>query len=615
MRRRYRDLPIYAKILVPFAVLITAWGGFGTAILAHRTTSEARARATAQLSTAFDGARAVLADDEQNLLEAERLAANTQGVDAAVKKGDGETLRKLLEPVALNAGHDGLRVVDRNGTVLLSLDTSVKPAKVRSETTVDVPAVLQAARGESDARGDKFAAFGSTELLVAGPIKDARGDALGAVVVSDDLTALAGHMARGTSARIVVFTPEGSARAATGGPLPFREPTTSGVQVRVRIDGKTMEALYGPLDLRGERAGVLGVAFPSKVLLAGIQGKAAILAVLVGIAVLVALGIGLLTARAITKPVGQLVGATRALEQGDLHVRAPEGSRDEIGTLSESFNAMAAQLETSHRELEQKVAERTAALKTANAQLVRTSGAKSAFIAALSHELRTPLNGIIGFADMLSDPLFGDHSAEETKQLALNITASGRHLLGLTNDLLDIAKIEAGKIDIRLAPVDVGLLAREVEGGLTALARAKQITMITEFGEGLPRAMADPARLRQILFNLISNAIKFTPEGGRIMIDAVHDERSVTISVSDTGPGLSREETDRIFQPYERGDAGREDDGAGLGLSLARSLVELQGGRIWVESQKGKGSTFSFTVPVANVEQIETPPVREKAKR
>jgi signal transduction histidine kinase len=614
MRRRYRDLPIYAKILVPFAILITAWGGFGTAILAHSTNSEARARATAQLSTAFDGARAVLADDEQNLLQAERLAANTQGVDVALKKADAAALRTLLEPVALNAGHDGLRVVDRDGKVLLSLDTSVKPAKVRQETVVDVPAVLQAARGASDARGDKFAAFGSTELLVAGPVKDARGHAIGAVVVSDDLTVLAGHMARGTSARIVVFTPEGTARAATGGPLPFRAPTTSGLQVRLRVDGKTMEALYGPLDLRGERAGVLGVAFSSKVLVAGIQSKAAMLALLVGIAVLVALLIGLLTARAITKPVEQLVSATQALKQGDLHVRAPEGSRDEIGTLSESFNTMAAQIETSHRELEQKVAERTAALKTANAQLVRTSSAKSAFIAALSHELRTPLNGIIGFADMLSDPLFGEHSAEETKQLALNITASGRHLLGLINDLLDMAKIEAGKIDIKPAPVDVALLANEVEGGLTALARAKNITMITEFGERPPRAMADPARLRQVLFNLISNAIKFTPEGGRIMIDAVHDQNTVTISVSDTGPGLSQEETVRIFQPYERGDAARESDGAGLGLSLARSLVELQGGRIWVESQKGKGSTFSFSLPLAQVEPIDKPR-KEAAKR
>src|SRR5258708_32467934 len=152
MRRRYRNLPIYAKILVPCAILIVVWGGFGTAILAHGTTSEARARATAQLSAAFDGARATLADDEQNLLQAVRLAANTEGVAVAVSKRDQSLLRQLLEPVALNAGHDGLRVIDRTGGVLFRVATSVSPPRILHEASYVLPAILRAARGESDAR-------------------------------------------------------------------------------------------------------------------------------------------------------------------------------------------------------------------------------------------------------------------------------------------------------------------------------------------------------------------------------------------------------------------------------------------------------------------------------
>ena len=342
-----------------------------------------------------------------------------------------------------------------------------------------------------------------------------------------------------------------------------------------------------------------------KVVLGGIQGKSLLLTLLVGIAVLVALGIGLLTARAITKPVGALVGATRALAHGELHVRAPEGAKDEIGALAVSFNAMANELETQHRTLEKQVEERTAALRTANAQLVRASSAKTAFIAMMSHELRTPLNGIIGFADMLSDPMFGDHTPEETRDLASNIIASGRHLLGLINDLLDMAKIEAGKIEIRPVPTEVSGVVHEVENVLSALARAKSIEMTTDVDSDVPLAMADPARLRQVLFNLVSNAIKFTQEGGRITIDVVNLEQSVTISVSDTGPGLLPEEAERIFQPYERGSAGTDDEGAGLGLSLARSLIELQGGRIWVKSTPGKGSTFTVLIPSATVERIE----------
>lgn len=604
-RPRYRNLPIYAKILVPFAVLIIAWGGFGTAILAHGATSEARARATAQLATAFDGARATIADDEQNLLQAVRLGSNTQGVADAVSKQDRGLLRRLLEPIAINSGHSSFLVIDRNGTVLFGLDPSVTPPKILHDRALTIAPLLQAARGETDARGDKFAALSTTDLFVAGPVRDASGRAVGAVVVSDNLAGIAARMGRPSSARIVIFALDRTQITANGGPLPFRDATTNGVQVRVRVLGHTMETLYGPLDVRGVRVATLAVGLPAQTLVGGIQGKSLLLTLLVGIAVLVALGIGLLTARAITKPVGELVGATRALANGELHVRAPEGAKDEIGALSASFNAMATELETQHSTLEKQVEERTAALRSANAQLVRASSAKTAFIAMMSHELRTPLNGIIGFADMLSDPMFGDHTPEETRDLAANIMASGRHLLGLINDLLDMARIEAGKVEIRPVPTEVGGVVYEVENVLGALARAKNIEMTTDVDKDVPLAMADPARLRQVLFNLVSNAIKFTPDGGRITLDVVNLEHSVTISVSDTGPGLLPEEAERIFQPYERGSAGIDGEGAGLGLALARSLVELQGGRIWVKSTPGKGSTFSVLIPVANVERIE----------
>jgi signal transduction histidine kinase len=604
-RPRYRNLPIYAKILVPFAILIIAWGGFGTAILVHGATSEARSRATAQLATAFDGARATLADDEQNLLQAVRLGSNTQGVADAVKKGDRTLLRQLLEPIALNSGHSSFRLIDRNGTVLFGLNTSVTPPKILHERALTLAPLLRAARGETDARGDKFSALSSTDLFVAGPVRDTKGHSVGAVVVSDSLAGIAARMGRAPSARIVIFSLDGTQITANGGPLPFHNAATNGVQVRVRVEGKTMETLYGPLDVRGERAAILAVGLASQTLVGGIQGKSVLLTILVGAAVLVALGIGLLTARAITKPVGQLVGATRALATGELHVRAPEGAKDEIGALAVSFNAMANELETQHRTLEKQVEERTAALRSANAQLVRASSAKTAFIAMMSHELRTPLNGIIGFADMLSDPMFGDHTPQETRELASNIMASGRHLLGLINDLLDMAKIEAGKIEIKPVPTEVAGLVYEVENVLSALARAKSIEMSTDIDDDVPLAMADPSRLRQVLFNLVSNAIKFTPAGGRISLDVVNLEQSVTISVSDTGPGLLPEEAERIFQPYERGSAGIDDEGAGLGLALARSLTELQGGRIWVKSTPGEGSTFSVLIPAAKVERIE----------
>jgi signal transduction histidine kinase len=609
--RRYANLPIYAKILVPFAVLMIVWGAFGTAILAHGTATEARGRATAQLSATFDGARAVLADDEASLLETVRLAANTQGVADAVAKRDARALKEILVPLALNAGHDGLRVVDRTGAVILSLDTSQKPPAVLHEKRITLDAVLEAARGASDQQGDKFASLSDPDLLVAGPVRSAGGKTVGAVVVSDSIVDVAGRMGRGTGARIVIFAPNGTQLAATGGPLPYQSPSSSGLFTRVKVAGHAMEAIYGPLDIRGQRAGVVGAAFPSDVVLAGIGRKAAGLGIMVAIAVLVALGIGLRTARAVTGPIESLVDATRALQQGDLHVRAPEGSKDEIGTLAASFNAMAEELEASHRDLEQKVADRTAALEQANAQLVRQSSAKSAFLAMLSHELRTPLNGIIGFADMLSDPMFGDHSPEDTRHLASNIITSGQHLLGLINDLLDVAKIEAGRIEIRPASVRLATVLEEIQGQLEPQARAKSIKMTLDVGARVHKVLADPVRLRQVLINVVSNAIKFTPEGGRVSIRAMRRDAKVKIAVADTGPGIMPEEVDRVFQPYERGEAGRGQEGAGLGLSLARALIELQDGRLFVESVPGSGSTFFIEIPAIRIRAI-SPSVSEQ---
>ena len=603
MRRRYANLPIHAKILVPFAILMIVWGGFGAAVLAHGTASEARARATAQLASAFDGARTLLADDERSLLETERLAANTKGVEAAVVKHDTRTLLQILEPVAINAGHDRLVVVDQSGSVLLGFDAITR--KTSPLPGVSSDAVMRAARGESDQQGDKWAAVTDSDLLVAGPVTDASGRAVGAVVISDDLAGIAGRMGRGTGARVVLFSPTGTVLTANGGPLPFRVAASAGLHVSVRVGGQTMETLYGPMDVRGERAGVLAVALPARVVLAGVNGKATLLAILVGAAVLVALIIGMFTARAITRPVGRLVEATHALERGDLQVRAPDSARDEIGTLAASFNAMASELEASHRELERKVEERTGQLTKANSELARISSAKSAFLATLSHELRTPLNGIIGFADMLADPTFGDHDADETRELASNILASGRHLLRLINDLLDLAKIEAGRIDISTEPIALAAVVDEVETALRPLAREKRLALTTEVDGRLPLVTADPSRLRQVLFNLVANAIKFTPHGGLVAVDAKREDGEVTISVADTGPGMRPEEVARIFEPYERGEAGREEEGAGLGLALSKLLIEAQEGRIWVESVYGRGSTFFITVPVAEREPTE----------
>ncbi len=251
-------------------------------------------------------------------------------------------------------------------------------------------------------------------------------------------------------------------------------------------------------------------------------------------------------------------------------------------------------------ELERKVEERTQALKVANAQLAAASRHKSEFLASMSHELRTPLNSILGFAELLHDQTFGPLN-EKQQRYVHNILVSGKHLLALINDILDLSKVEAGKLEFRPEPFD---LKEALEGSLTVVASAaskKNLTLSLEVDQRLSTLTADPARFKQILYNLLSNAVKFTPEGGRVTVTARPVEGTfVEIRVQDTGIGIRPEDLPKLFQEFTqlRSPLSKPHEGTGLGLALTKKLVERQGGRIWAESEgEGKGSTFTFLLP------------------
>lgn len=602
LRPRYRDLPIRLKLLAPFAVLMILWGAFGSFVLVRGQASEARTRAASRLADSFNGARSAVTDIERALIETVRLGTHTRGVGRAIASGDSAAVAGLLRPLAVNANAP-LLAVATDGTVLAQIDPTRSSgagvgAPPGTTTRIGGDAVGRAARGVADDRGDTWAEFAGTDLLVAAPARVA-GRAVGAVIASEDLAAMSARMARGSPARITLFSTAG-ARLASSGPtaIPFRS-TDTGLITRVRAGTETFEVLYGPLVLRGARAGTIAVALPSGVAGTGVGRDIALLTGLIGAAVLLAVAIGMATARAITRPLTRVVRAARALEAGDLGARADTPGHDEVGMLGHAFNAMATELQASHEELERKVADRTAELEAVNVELARVSRAKSDFLAMMSHELRTPLNAVIGFADMLSDPSFGRPTVSTTRELSGNILASGRHLLTLINDVLDLAKVEAGKIEVDPEPIDLREILAEVGAIVRPLAQAKRQDLRAPAATVIPTVLADPARLRQVLFNLIANAIKFTPDGGRIMLDVEVGADAVTLSVADDGPGMSEEECARVFDPFERGSASGRVEGAGLGLSLARRLVELQGGEIWVRATPGRGSTFSFTVPLA----------------
>ena len=232
-------------------------------------------------------------------------------------------------------------------------------------------------------------------------------------------------------------------------------------------------------------------------------------------------------------------------------------------------------------------------------QLEAASRHKSEFLANMSHELRTPLNAILGFSEVLAERMFGEVNEKQAEYLQ-DILSSGRHLLSLINDILDLAKVEAGRLELELGRFH---LPTALDNALTLVrerATRHGITLTQTVDPGVADIVADERKVKQILLNLLSNAVKFTPEGGRVGLTATVADGAVTIAVSDTGVGIAPEDQAAIFEEFRQ--VGRDDtrkqEGTGLGLTLAKKFVELHGGRIWVQSQVGQGSTFSFTLPV-----------------
>src|SRR5262245_33883010 len=231
-------------------------------------------------------------------------------------------------------------------------------------------------------------------------------------------------------------------------------------------------------------------------------------------------------------------------------------------------------------------------------QLEVASKHKSEFLANMSHELRTPLNAIIGFSEVLTDRMFGDLNEKQEEYLK-DIYASGTHLLSLINDILDLSKIEAGRMELELGDFD---LPTAIENALMLVrerAGRRSIALHTNIDNRLGQIQADERKVRQVVLNLLSNAIKFTSEGGRIDVGAVSKDELVEVSVSDTGVGIAPEDQEAVFEEFRQvGTADKKVEGTGLGLTLCRKFVELHGGKIWVKSQEGVGSTFTFTIPV-----------------
>jgi signal transduction histidine kinase/HAMP domain-containing protein len=238
-------------------------------------------------------------------------------------------------------------------------------------------------------------------------------------------------------------------------------------------------------------------------------------------------------------------------------------------------------------------------------QLEIESRHKSQFLANMSHELRTPLNAILGYTELVLDHIYGD-IPDRMRGVMEHVQVNGRHLLGLINDVLDLAKIEAGQLTLEMAEYSMKRVVKGVLDGLEPLAGEKRITLRGEISRDLPSGWGDERRIAQVLVNLVGNAIKFT-DAGEVSIWASTSDEQLLVAVRDTGSGISEADQDRIFDEFQQADSSsiRRKGGTGLGLSIAKRIIEMHGGSIWVESVLGEGSTFSFTLPTSKAKKTQ----------
>jgi two-component system sensor histidine kinase BarA len=351
----------------------------------------------------------------------------------------------------------------------------------------------------------------------------------------------------------------------------------------------------------GDLIAMLTITLETEEIERGVHANRAILITTAFVTALLAMGGSYLIVRyVIVKPVKHLKEVSDAISAGELNVRSEIQTGDEFEALSHAFNrmlrnliSMQDRLRKVNADLDRKVDE----LAQANLALYESNRLKSDFLATMSHELRTPLNSILGFSDVL---LSNDGLNDKQNRWVRNIQSSGDRLLNLINDILDLARIEAGKMQVRLAEFSIQDVCEGLLAMFRPLAEKKNIDLRSQIEPGIPVLRQDVVKLQQILSNLLSNAIKFTPEGGRVLLKVESGPQHIVLTVSDSGVGIAHEDQDLIFEKFRQ--AGnpltREHAGTGLGLSIVRELAKLLGGEVTLQSELGRGSAFIIRLPL-----------------
>lgn len=610
LNRRLGDLPLAWKLLLPSLVLTLVLGVAGTFVAVRYLSEQAQADLDQQLTRAAVSVEVGVADETGYLLESARVGSHVQGVQAALAGRRLDELTELLAGVAaIRARADLFVLTDAAGTGLVELRRSAGEISRSGGTQWGgVALVARVLGGQVDNVGDETAGLfrdGATQMLVvAAPVRD--GDTpLGAAIVGTSLPNLVSRAASMAGAPVAFYGGDGLLVATTEPGVSQQAPvpaTGRTIRQNGRLADQAVATLFVPLIVRGQPAGVFAVTMPRDTRLGSVLGVGARVGGVFLLAMLAVIAVGAALARGLLRQVRELVATHQAVAGGDLDARAPVAGRDELSELARGFNDMAEQLQISYRELERRVAARTDELQHLYDESVRAAEARGEFFAAISHELRTPLFVIAGHAELMLHPEMHPDEEGWPQEFGAAIHGSAQDLLVRVNDILDLAKLETAKLTLELAEVSVAEQARRVMDELTPLARQGDVRLSTDVSTELALVHADPARLRDILRNLVANAIKYTPAGGEARIGAVARSGWIDLSVSDTGVGIPEEAHEHLFEPFYQVPGIRaqgKQTSTGLGLALAHRLVEAHGGTMFCTSVVGVGSTFTFSIPAA----------------
>jgi signal transduction histidine kinase len=602
-----------AKYIAVFALLV-AVPAIGTSAYLLSSSYQDNKRALIQLQQ--EKAKSVAVTIDRYFLDLTKRLKTTTGINL-----DFSALGSQLDPLLADHAIDAF-YVDENGRKTLAEDggglsvvkgnhlhdRSIQLA--RKERVYFGPVYAPQPRSNPGARAMEVvvAEFGSEGLVRSGT--GVFGETLDLVVIQD----LVRQMRLGTSGYVYAVDARGvpiahpNRAAFTHSSLAFPQVTRAlassqtGSTVGRNFRGQKVLSTWATVGPLGWK---VFVEQPYSAAFAPVRGKIWRTALLLAAFLAAGIGLSVLLARRLVRPVKQMRTAAGRIGAGAYDERIEVRRRDELGGLADELNIMAASLQASVQSLEQKVEERTRELQQALLELSRkgrqlevASRHKSEFLANMSHELRTPLNSMIGFSQVLRKRMYGEINAKQEEYLD-DILSSGKHLLSLINDVLDLSKIEAGQVELEVATFS---LRETLERGVVMVrepAVEKRVRLSLALAPAVDLVDGDERRLRQVVYNLLSNAVKFTPRGGCIDVASSRVNGEVQVSVTDTGPGIAPVDHERIFEEFQQTDVGVDQrEGTGLGLALSKRLVELHGGRIWIESEPGRGSRFVFTLPI-----------------